>query len=182
MPAPVVTTVPLDAGVVIVNTALWGATRGGVRFANGKELRSIEFDGRRGRIVGHDRIVTWDPVITFDILEFTSGKLQWLEPGSTVSVAGGTTTITPPKAGILRVAGDYLTNFRIAFPLANTGTYVQVRFPKGLVTGYEGPSGEDKSEAVATVTVAAALDLSVGGSTTDDPPYLLEIITGLGLA
>jgi hypothetical protein len=182
MPAPNVAIVPLDAGFAIINTALWGATRGGIRFANGKELRAIEFDGRRGRIVGHDRIVNWDPVITFDIVELNATVLARLEPGSTTVVAGGTTTITPKKAGVLFAAADYLTNFRMAYPLGNSGQYVQVRFPKALVVNYEGPTGTDKNEAVATVTIAAALDLAVGGSTTDDPPYVLEVITGLGLS
>lgn len=182
MPAPVVNTVPLDAGLVIVNTAYWGATRGGVRFANGREIRAIEFDGKRSaHIVGHDRVVGFDPTITFDIIEFSATILARLEPGSASVVAGGTTTVTPLSAGIFLAddPNNLLTNFRIAWPLATANNFVQIRFPKAIVVGYEGPSGTDKNEAVATVTVAAALS----GADINAAPYVLELLTtGLGLA
>lgn len=170
------TVVGLGAGLIYIGTTLWGATRGGVRSATGQEMRSIEFDGRTGRILGHDRIVGWDPTIAFDIVEFSAAVLARINPGSTSVTVGGTTTITPRDANVLLVSGDYMTNFLAAWPRGD-GTYFRIRFPKALVISYEGPNGTDKEEAVASVTVAAALDLAGVGATTDDAPFVLE--TGL---
>lgn len=175
MPAPVVNTVPLDAGLIYVGATAWGVTRGGVRFTNGKEIRAIEFDGKRTpRIVGHDRVVGFDPTVEFEIIEFTSAIMQRLEPGAAVVVAGGVTTITPLDAGTMIPSANYLTNFVVAWKLPD-GTFVRLRFPKALVVSYEGPGGEDKNEAGATVRVAAAQDPAAGGYTTDDAPYVLEL-------
>lgn len=171
---------PLDAGLVYLGLTPWGVTRGGVRFnGGGIEWRQIEFDGRRSRIVGLDRIVGFDPMIEFEIIEFNSTVLQRLNPGSTVATAGGVTTVGVKPAGILLVSADYLTNLFVAWQHGG-GTWSRILFPKALCLSYEGPSGEDKSEVGATVRIAAALDYAGGGVTTDTAPFLVQ--TGLAAA
>lgn len=166
-------TVALDAALVGIGATIWGATRGGPKWnGGGVDWRSIEFDGRRGRIVGTDRKVGFDPQITFEMIEMSVTRLIQLEPGSTSSLMGGVTTITPKKAGVLLAAADYLTNFWVAWKLGD-GTWLRIRFPKALCIGYDGPSGEDKSEAGIQVTMAAALDVVAGD--TDAVPWIEEV-------
>lgn len=170
------TVVGLGAGLIYIGSTLWGATRGGIRFTNGQEMRPIEFDGRTGRVMLHDRIVAWDPLMSFDIIEFSAAVLARLNPGSTSITAGGVTTVTPRDANLLFAAGDYMTNFFAAWRRGD-GTYFRILFPKALVVGYEGPNGTDKEEAVASVSVAPALDLAAVGVTTDSCPF----VTATGL-
>lgn len=169
-------TIALDAALVGVGATVWGVTRGGPRWnGGGTEWREIEFDGKRSRIVGLARKTGFDPQITFEMVEMSTTALIRLEPGASSALVGGVTTITPKKAGLLLVDGDYLTNFWVAWKLGDA-TWLRILFPKALVTNYEGPSGEDKNEAGISVTVSAALAVVSGD--TDAVPW----IEAVGLA
>lgn len=168
----------LDSGLLLVNSAVpWGVSMGDLSFDPGKEWRQIEFDGKRSSIVGLDRIVMFDSKITGTIKEYSAAKLALLEPGATSNVAGGVTTITPKKAGSLFVAGDYLSNVRLAFP-RGSGGYAWVKFPKAMCKKYDGIKGKDKDEATTQIEIYACLDMAVAAD-TDVAPYVIELAAAL---
>jgi hypothetical protein len=183
MPSGYAATLPadvlLDSGLLLVNSAVpWGVSLGDLSFDPGKMWKQIEFDGKRSEIVGLDRIIQFDSKISGTIKEYSAAKIaQILEPGSVTTAGGGVTTITPKKAGSLFVAGDYLSNVRLAFP-RGSGGYAWVKFPKAMCKKYDGIKGKDKDEASTSIEIYACLDMSVAAD-TDVAPYVIELAAAL---
>lgn len=169
----------LDTGLLYLATNPFGASRGGLTFNPGKTIRNIPFDLKRAPIVGLDRVTEMVPTIEGTFIELGSPDWANFETGATNTFASATAVtgiITPKKAGVLFVAGDYLTNLRLVFQRANDAGYVQVRFPKALVKTY-GLTGKDTEEPEVKVTFEARLDITASGATLYDAPYLIEGLT-----
>ncbi|HWL41026.1 MAG TPA: hypothetical protein VNO75_12395 [Gemmatimonadaceae bacterium] len=168
----------LDSGLLLINSDTpFGVSMGDLGFDPRKEIRQIDFDGKRSDIVGLDRIVGFQPAISGSLKEMNATKLtSFYEPGSTSAEAGGVTTITPRKAGVLLVAGNYLTDVRLVYP-RGSGGYAWIRFPKGLCIKYD-VKGKDKEEAIMAIEIVARLDMAVAAD-TDVAPYVIELAAAL---
>lgn len=162
----------LDSGILYINgVAPFGPSAGNWSFDPGIERRNVEFDGKRSPVMGLDRTTGFMPKFTGSLKKLGATDIATVEPASTSAVAGGVTTYTPKKAGVLLVAGDYLTNVRIVWP-RGSGGYAWVKFPKALVTKYD-IKGADKDEASISIEIEARLDLSAS-TDTDVAPYVIE--------
>ena len=69
-----------------------GVSRGGLTFNPGKEVRNVEFDGKRSPVAGLDRVIGYAPAIEGTMIEFATGSLQRLDASGSFSVAGGVAT------------------------------------------------------------------------------------------
>jgi hypothetical protein len=182
MPSAYSATLPadilLDSGLLLINSATpWGVSMGDLSFDPGIDRKQVAFDGQRSSIVGLDRTVGFAPKISGTMKELSGTRLTGLyEPGSSSASGGGVTTITPKKAGILLVAGEYLSVVRLAFP-RGSGGYAWVKFAKALLVKYD-VKGKDKDEAVISIEIEARLDMSVAAD-TDVAPYVIELAASL---
>ena len=174
------TDVILDSGVVFDGTSAIGAIVGGVRFDPGKEIRNVEYDGKRSNVQGLDRVVGWDPMLAFTMIEFgdtTSGdQVRLLEGGSTNATTGHQSTLmgtiktfTPKAAGSMYAAGDYLTNIRVLFERTGGG-YAEVHFPIALCTKWD-LAGADKNEAKVNVEMRPRLSQADAAASPGKCPY-----------
>lgn len=165
MPAPLPTDTLLDAALVKIGAATWGVTRGGVRRTPGRELRPVEFDGRRAtHIVGLDRIVDFGERAEFTMIELGQVNIDRFE-----HVSGGAPA--RPKAGEIYTAARYLTDVSLTYRRAGGGSVV-VRYPSALVQWTE-IRGEDKGEA----ELAVAVEPRLTGVDLDLAPYDLQILS-----
>lgn len=182
MPSAYSATLPadilLDSGLLLINSATpWGVSMGDLSFDPGIDRKQVGFDGQRSPIVGLDRTVGFGAKISGTMKELSGARLTGLyEPGSSSAAGGGVTTITPKKAGILLVAGEYLSVVRLAFP-RGSGGFAWVKFPKALLAKYD-IKGKDKDEALISVEIEARLDMSVAAD-TDVAPYVIELAASL---
>jgi hypothetical protein len=170
MPAPLPADTLLDVAVVRIGAALWGATRGGVRRMPNRELRAIEFDGRRhAHIVGHDRVVDFGERSEFTLIEFGQVNIDRFE-----HVSGGAPA--RPKAGELYTSARYLNDVSFTYARGGGGSVI-VRYPSALVMWTE-VRGADKGEA----ELAVALEPRIAGTDLDLPPYDVQVLApGTGL-
>lgn len=169
----------LDSGVLYVGAAVQGPSRGGWKIDTNKEVRDVEFDGKRSPILGMQRTSKFAPVFSGTLIQLRPADALFMEPGATTTVTGVTTptgVITPKKAGTTYVAGDYISNARIIFERSNNLGYWQTRFPSALVRKWAG-KGTDNSEAEFDVEIMAVLNAGASGATVADAPYLLEYLS-----
>lgn len=168
----------LDSGILLINSATpFGVSMGDLSFDPGINRKQVAFDGQRSSIVGLDRTIGFAPKISGTMKELSGTRLTALfEPGSSSALGGGVTTITPKKAGILLVVGEYLSVVRLAFP-RGSGGYAWVKFPKAICIKYD-IKGKDKDEALISIEIEARLDMSVAAD-TDVAPYVIELASAL---
>ena len=167
--------VGLDAGVLYIGTTLWGASRGGLRFSPNKELRQLEYDGKRSPERTMDRIIGFRPVISGTMLEIDTADVDRYEPANVPSTAGtpGTNevkTYTPYPAGAFFADAADLVDVRLIF-MRGDGKYVAVYFPFARVVSYE-IVGADKDEVTVSIEIEARLG---AGQNRWDAPYKIEI-------
>lgn len=100
----------VDAGCLYVGGVPigFGASKGGISFDPGYDVRQIEFDGGRVPVALLDRKTTGKPVFKGKFLNANLAALMRYEPGSTSAVSGSVTTVSPKPHGPNFVAGDYL--------------------------------------------------------------------------
>lgn len=185
MPSGFTATTPqdilVDVGVLYQDTPMTpiGVTRGGLTFSPDKELRNVEFDGKRSNIEQLDRVINHGGTITGTFIELSTTMIPILEPGVTTTTPGGqiTTLHTPKDASTLFVAGDYITDLRLTY-LRQDATYACIHFPIALVTQYEW-TGQDNSEAEIAATFESRLGLTAAASSTDTPSYTLQEIPSI---
>lgn len=196
MPSGFTDTLPddvlIDTGVLYVGNSNGigitpiGVTRGGLTFSPEKEMRNIEFDGKRGDIEQLDRITRHGGRISGTFIQLGATQIPRFEAGVTTdssapfatgTPANVTTQHQPKAASTLLAAGDYITNLRLVYARRN-GDYVQVRFPKALCETYEWV-GEDNSEAEIAAEFVARLPLTVADTNTDAPLYYIEELSAL---
>lgn len=170
------TDVLLDSGVLYVGGSVFAATRGGLQFNPTKEMRNIEFDGKRAAIRGLDRTTTVAPVISGTVIELTPADIPTFEPGATtVTATSGITRYVGKRAGVLYVANDYITDVRVIWERGN-GQYVAVRFAAAMVRSWQ-LAGTDNEEAAIQIEIEARLDMSVTGANVADMPYSIDYFT-----
>lgn len=162
----------LDQGVLYVNAVLIGATKDALRFDPHREIRNVEFAGKRSPIAGLDRVTAYAPVISGTLMEFGTQEITLMEPGVASAVVGAVTTFTPIDAGVLITTAQLLSNVAAWWPRGQGG-FAGVVFAKGLVLTW-GLEAGDNDEAGFPVEIAARLDMSVGGADTNDAPYVIK--------
>ena len=159
-------------GVVYRGGVPWSTSRGGVRVELFRELREVEFDGRRAPVASLDRVVSYGIRVTGTFLELNVAQSQRYEFGVTAVTALGNSTITPRDANEVFPSGAYISDTLVVVKRAD-GTLVGFRIPKALVT--YSIAGEDRSEAGIDTSFEARADLSVLGIA--DAPYTVEFDT-----
>lgn len=163
MPAIVPADTLLDVALLKVGATIIGVTRGGIRRTPTREIKPVEFDGRRAaHVVGLDRIIDYGDRIETRVLEFSQASLDRLR-----NVSGDAPAVA--KAGELYTSARYLTDVTMEYARGGGGT-VKIVFPRALVLWTE-LTGEDKSEAEAAIAIEAALNYPT--ATTDDAPYTI---------
>lgn len=169
----------MDGGILYIGSAIFSGQEGGLKFDPKKTARQIPFDGQVSPVVGLDRTVAMEAMISGVIMQVPYTAFVDLEPGATtVTISGGPSGATQlqPKAGrTMYVAGDYIANLRGIWQRAD-GTFKQVRFPKCLCTKWD-LVGKDKEEGKYSVEFSARLDMAVTGQLISNPPYVVEYFT-----
>ena len=162
--------VVLDAGVLMVGSTVIGATRGGMTFDPGVQLRHIEFDGKTTDIAGLHRIVEYNTTISGDILDTTDAAIGRYFPGAT-SDGSSDNLFTMKDARDFFVTGDYLTNFKFKGQQTDgTNENLIITFPRALVESATFKTN-DRDEGVWTVTIKAVLD--VNASNLEAAPFTI---------
>jgi hypothetical protein len=155
----------------------FGVSRGGLTFTPTKEMRNVEFDGKRSPVAGLDRITAHGATISGTFIQFGTAQLTNLEPSSSIatatSTAGTTHTLTPQPASTLIAEGDLIANLTLTYQRLGGGT-VKVIFPFAICTEYE-LSGEDNSEAEISATFEARLGATAAATSTDTAPYSIVV-------
>ena len=167
----------LDSGVLYAGATVFGAFSGGLKFDNGVEWRSVDFDGKRSAVKALDRKAMMAPKISGTVIQLSTSVVDAIEPGSTAVVSGawtGSTSYAPLAAGSFLAAADYLADVRAIWQRGGGG-YVQIRFPSAIITKYD-VAAQDGAEVAINIEIEARLDLSVTGSTPADAPYRIEYL------
>lgn len=170
----------LDSGVLYVGASVFGAFQGGLKFDPGIEYANTAFDGKRSPVKGLDRKANVMPKITGTVIQLSATNVGQVEPGATVSASGawtGSTSYLPKRAAGYLASGDYLSDVR-AIWLRGSGSFVQVRFPAGLLTKYDITS-QDGQEVAIAVEIEARLDMSVSGANVGDSPFRIEYLASV---
>ena len=176
----------LDSGVLYVNTTVFGAFQGGLKFDPGITYLNTEFDGKRSPVKGLDRVSMRMPKISGTVIQLSTGNVAQVEPGVTTATTGawaGSTSYAPKAAGQLLATGDYLSEVRCIWQrggaTSSAGSYVQVRFPSGLCTKYD-ITGQDGAEVAIAIEIEARLDPTVSGfSNIGSAPFRIEYLTSI---
>lgn len=179
----------LDSGVLYINTTVFGAFAGGLKFDPGVTYRNADFDGKRSPVKGLDRVTMRMPKISGTVIQLSTTNVGQIEPGAATQsgasnggwTAAGATSYAPRAAGSLLATGDYLSEVRCIWKRgASTGSqYVQVRFPSGLCTKYD-ITGQDGAEVAIALEIEARLDPTVSGfSNIGSAPFRIEYLTSV---
>ena len=152
----------LDAGVIYKDYVdsstlgtLLGATRGGVDWTLGRNMRDIEFDGAMGPTKGMKRRETIEPTLSASLLEMTPENLLMAIAGGNSETVATNTVIT---GGELEDA-DYIGNITYLGTISGSAEPVRITLKNVLVQGDWSVSSEHQNEAVLPVTFAAHFDL-----------------------
>ena len=174
----------IDSGVLYINTTVFGAFQGGLKFDPGVTYRNADFDGKRSPVKALDRVTMRMPKISGTCIQLATANVAQVEPGAATSATGawtGSTSYAPKSAGQLLAAGDYLSEVRLIYQrggaTSSAGSYVQVRFPSGLCTKYD-MTGQDGAEVAIALEIEARLDPTVSGfSNIGSAPFRIEYLT-----
>lgn len=152
----------IDSGAVYINYGesserKLGATRGGNTFTIEEEMRTMEFDGVRGQMVGSHRLLGAIPKITANIVEWDFQTFLDLIPGSTKADIG-TTHYRITRTIQTLASSLYLTNVAIVGECTASATNYVVCGIKNAVQleNIELPFN-DKDETVASVTFSGCV-------------------------
>lgn len=76
-----------DVGVIAIggSTEAWGATVDGIQFDPGKEVRTVEFDGRSSEQEGQQRTIRYNAKLTGKVKRGGASTILAFEPGSSAS-------------------------------------------------------------------------------------------------
>jgi len=174
----------LDSGVLYINTTVFGAFQGGLKFDPGVTYRNADFDGKRSPVKLLDRVTMRMPKISGTVIQLSTTNVAQIEPAAATATTGawtGSTSYAPRAAGSLLATGDYLSEVRCIWKRgASTGAqYVQVRFPSGLCTKYD-ITGQDGAEVAIAIEIEARLDPTVSGfSNIGSAPFRIEYLTSV---
>jgi hypothetical protein len=152
----------IDSGAVYVNYGelnerKLGATRGGNTFTIETEMRTMEFDGVRGQLIGAHRNLGSIPKITANIAEWNYQTFLDILPGA-IKTDIGSTHYRITRTIRRLVASDYLTNIAIVGECTASDTGFIVCGIKNAIQleNLELPFN-DKDETVASVTFSGSV-------------------------
>ena len=134
----------------IANAIPIGATRGGLSFASGRQLRQIEADGQLGPTKGLMRRTQVAPILTVNLLEQTVDNLKRQFPGAVVEKKGAWERIT----GGPITAATYINNVAIITTYGEEGKYIVMAVENALVLESPEFATEDKNEVATEVQFA----------------------------
>lgn len=149
----------------------FGVSRGGITFTPTKEIRNVEFDGKRSPIAGLDRVINHMARVSGTFIQLGAAQIADLEVASTAVTATGVTTVTPYDASTLIAAADLIEDLTLTWQRLGGGT-VKVVIPAAICLEYE-VSGTDNSEAEVRCSFESRLEVT--GSATDEAPYTIVI-------
>ena len=177
------TDILVDAAVVYIGTTSIGVLRGDPTFDPGREIRNADFNGKRADVVGLDRTIRWQSIISGVLLEFGASAtpgggntLRYLEPGSTETTPSSVVTITPNPGGEFLASGDYVTDLKFIKKRGNA-TFWSVRFAKALCLTWSLAGGEN-DEGLINFSFAARNAVSAL-SDLEKAPYIIERLAAL---
>lgn len=153
----------IDSGKVVINYGelnerVLGATRGGNTFMIEEEMRTMDFDGVRGQMIGTHRLLGAIPKITANIVQWSWQSFLDILPGAIKTDVGSTHyRITRNIQTLLSSA--YFTNVAIvAESTASAGNLVICGIKNAVqLENLELPFN-DKDESVATVTFSGCVN------------------------
>ncbi len=125
-----------------------GTPKGGTQINFGVEHASIQADGLFSPLVGNDRILKQEPVISTTLVGVTEANYAKLISGS-VSTVGADTIIVPPASGDAIPAAAYLVDLR-AVCLRTDNKFESYRLIAALpvITGVRGTQGSEREITV----------------------------------
>lgn len=160
----------IDAGVFLVGSTPIGATKGGMQFDPGVEIRHIEFDGLSTEIAGLHRITKYTATMSAKVLDLTDAALSRYFPGAT-SDGSSNNLFTMKDAREFWVTGDYLTNLKFVQQQSDgSAESFVITFARAMVK-VNSITTEDNNETVVDVTFTAVLD--VGATDLEAAPYTI---------
>lgn len=174
----------LDVAVLWYNTfggtphpTKFGVSVGGLTFEPGREIRHIEFDGRRDEIEGLHRFVGRTGVISGTVLIEFPKHIPLVEPGITDATVGSITTWTPKASSTLWTPNThYLNNLRMV-GTKPSGTFVDVTFGRAYCRAFQWV-GEDKNEQkLASIEFVSVLEDGPAATSTDTASYVYREFT-----
>lgn len=130
-----------------------GATRGGLTFNPGRELRNVPFDGKMADIEGLDRFIGSSPTLTGNLLDFSRKSLGIFDPGSTSADSGSMARIQPLSNSVFLGADAYIKDLLWIRRMKDSTLIDVIGLARALVSQYE-EVGEEKNEVIASVTIA----------------------------
>lgn len=165
----------IDSGAVYINYGeanerMLGATRGGNTFTVEEEMRTMEFDGMRGQMIGSHRLLGAIPKITANIVEWNYQTFLDILPGS-VKTDIGTTHYRITRSIQTLLASSYLTNVAIVGECtASTSNYIVCGIYNAVQLENVELPFNDKDESVATVTFSGCTSCS----NLEDEPFWID--------
>ena len=173
------TSVALDVGILYYSsTTVFGVSEGGLRVVTNKEHQNINFDNKRSKIVGLDRTLSDDLVISGEFIQITDAMFtaDLLEPGATPTTSGTPTTVTytPYGHSALFATGDYISNLRYEVTRGDAKKVCWVA-SVAFVEKYE-IIMQDKSAAKISCEFTSILSLTDAATSTDKPSYVIQVV------
>ena len=169
-----------DVGVLYKHNTKFGVSLGGLTFNPEGEIRHIEFDGQRSEIVGCHRYVAQGGTIEGEFLFTAEDMILDLLPGSTSRTSNLPSNIsqriTPKDSSVLFTDDDYIHDLRLAAQRGDD--WFEVFFERAYCSQWTW-TGQDKNEQKVRATFRAALKESVANVSTDTPPVVFNVLTGL---
>lgn len=172
-----------DAGIMRINGATFGLTKGGLKFDPGWEIRNIGegLDGIDAPIYLLDRKFYGKSRFSGTICELgpaaTGNQIAKLEAGSSSADSGSTpntkTTITPRVGRTMFVAADYLSDVYLISTrgiaiATGVKAFPSIHFAKALVVKWDFQTN-DRDPAAISFEIESRKDMSAG--TTADAPF-----------
>ena len=165
----------IDSGALYINYGesnerKLGATRGGNTFTIEEEMRTMEFDGVRGQMVGSHRLLGAIPKITANLVQYSYQTFLDILPGS-VKTDIGTTHYRITRQIQTLLDSLYFTNVAIVGECTASATNYVIC---GILNGVQLENVElpfnDKDESVCTVTFSGCTDCN----NLEDEPWWID--------
>lgn len=146
-----------------------GATRGGSTFTVEQEIRTMEFDGMRGQMIGSHRLLGSIPKLTANIVGWSKEIIAAALPGATWS--DNTTHYRITRTIRKLIASDYYTNAVIVAETTVSDYNMAVYGVKNAIQleNIEFPFS-DKDETVCTMVFSGSTSIS----DMDEEPYWID--------
>lgn len=152
----------VDVGAVYLNYGiadkerLWGATSGGASFEVEQEVKEVEADGARGKVMGLRRKVTENATLTINALEHSAENFHAALPGSILEeMPDGGKKI---RSGVHIKLEDYHENIALVGTLSGSQDPIVIILNNALADDNLSLETEDKNEAVPEIVFSAHYD------------------------